>query len=374
MPRVLHIVADGAPGGGTTNVLALLGDLARHGGFELSFCVQSDSYALRQAEALGVPAFGVDFARSRVPLVAAPALARRIRALAPELVHVHGSRAGFFLACALRGAGFPRVVYTVRGYHFLEKPPGVRELAALAERFAHARADASVHVCRYDQALAERWRLLPAGQRREVIYNGIDPAELPAAADTDPRRIAFLGRLTYQKDPLLLAEIAAGLARAGYRLRVIGGGDMEAEFRARVAALGASDAVELCGELPRRDALAALASAAALVLPSRWEGLPIAPIEAMAIGIPVVAANVSGLPEIVEPGVSGELVAERDAAAYVAALRGLCEQPERRARAIAAGRRIVNAKFLRARNLEAHVALYESLLASPGSQRRARVT
>jgi glycosyltransferase involved in cell wall biosynthesis len=366
VPRVLHVVADGAPGGGTTNVLALLGDLAAHGGFELGFCVQSDSYATRQAEALGVPAFGVDFARSRVPFAAARALLGRIRAFAPELVHVHGSRAGFFLACARRGAAFPRVAYTVRGYHFLEKRAGVRELAALAERFAHGRADVSIHVCRYDQALAERWRLLPRGQRRVVIYNGIDPRELPATADTDLRRVAFLGRLTFQKDPMLLAEIAAGLGRAGYRLRVIGGGDMAAEFRARVAALGASDAVELLGELPRRDALAALASAGALVLPSRWEGLPIAPIEAMAIGIPVVAANVSGLPEIVEPGVSGELVTERDAAAYVAALRRLCEDGAWRARAIEAGRRAVESKFLRARNLEAHVALYESLLASPG--------
>lgn len=374
MTRVLHIVADGAPGGGTTNVLALLGDLVAHGGFELSFIVQSDSYALRQAESLGVAAFGVDFARSRLPFVAAPAIQRRVRALAPEVVHVHGSRAGFFFGfCGAHGSG-PRVAYTVRGYHFLEKPLGVRELAALAERFAHARADASVHVCRYDEALAERWRLVPKDHRRVVIYNGIDPRELPAPRDPEPRRIAFLGRLTYQKDPFLLAEIASGLARAGYRLRVIGGGDMEAEFRARVEALGASRSVELLGALPRRDALLALASAAALVLPSRWEGLPIAPIEAMALGIPVVAANVSGLPEIVESGVSGELIAGRDAAAYVAALRRLCEDAPYRARAIEAGKRAVEAKFLRARNLEAHVALYESLLASPGTRRRARAT
>jgi glycosyltransferase involved in cell wall biosynthesis len=224
-----------------------------------------------------------------------------------------------------------------------------------------------VHVCRYDEALARRWRLVPSDQRLEVIYNGIDPRELPQRAETpDLRCVAFLGRLTYQKDPLLLAEIAAALGHAGYRLRVIGGGEMQGEFRARVAALGAKPAVELLGELPRREALAALATAGALVLPSRWEGLPIAPIEAMALGIPVVAANVSGLPEIIESGVSGELVDARDAAPYVAALRGLCENPGRRARAVVAAERTVNAKFLRAKNLEAHVRLYDSLLADPG--------
>ena len=367
MPRVLQIVADGAPGGGTTNVLALLGDLRAHGGFELAFAVERGSHAFAEAQRGGVRVFGVDFARTRLPFAAARALAGVIAEFAPEIVHVHGSRAGFFLACAPRGSRFPRVVYTVRGYHFLGKPIGVRELAALAERVAHARADVNVHVCAYDQALAERWHLLPRGARRQVIYNGIDRGDLPRSADTDLRRIAFLGRLTAQKDPFLLAEIARALDAAGYRLRVIGGGDLEDAFRARLAELGIASRVELLGSLARKDALAALASAGALVLPSRWEGLPIAPIEAMAIGIPVVAANVSGMPEIVEPGVSGELVDERRPEPYVAALRRLCEDASYRARTIAAGLRSVETKFLRARNLEAHVRLYESLLA--GSER-----
>lgn len=363
MPRVLHIVADGEPGGGTTNVLALLADLRANGGFELAFAVQRESYALGVSQRLGVPAYGIEFARTRVPFVAARALAQVIGTTAPEIVHVHGSRAGFFLACAKHGAAFPRVVYTVRGYHFLRKPVVLRELAAMAERFAHERADVNVHVCGYDQALAERWHLLPAGARRLVIYNGIEHDELPRAADTDLRRIAFLGRLTYQKDPLLLAEIALGLDAAGYRLRVIGGGDMEDVFRARLRALGLESRVELLGSLPRKEALAALASAGALVLPSRWEGLPISPIEAMAIGIPVVAANVSGLPEIVESGVSGELIDAREPAPYVAAIRRLCEDASYRARTLTAAAQAVDAKFLRARNLEAHVRLYESLLA-----------
>ncbi len=362
MARVLHVVADGEPGGGTTNVLALLGDLQAHGGFELAFAVQRDSYALGEARGLGVPAFGIEFARSRVPFAAARALSGVVASTRAQIVHVHGSRAGFFLACTRRGPGFPRVVYTVRGYHFLRKPIVVRELAALAERVAHQRADVNVHVCGYDQRLAERWRLLPARARRQVIYNGIAHEELPRAADTDLRCVAFLGRLTHQKDPLLLAEIAYGLDQAGYRLRVIGGGEMEAAFRARLRALGIEPRVELLGSLPRTQALAALASAGALVLPSRWEGLPIAPIEAMAIGIPVVAANVSGLPEIVESGVSGELIDAREPAPYVAALRRLCEDAAYRQRTLEAAARVVEAKFLRARNLEAHVALYESLL------------
>lgn len=372
MKRVLEIVADGNPGGGTTNVLALLGDLARHGGFELSFVVQEGSYALGEAQRLGVETRGLDFARSRVPFAAARALHVMVDELAPDVVHVHGSRAGFFLACAPRGGGFPPVAYTVRGYHFLGKPPGARELAALAERFAHGRADATVHVCHYDSNLADRWHLVPRAALRTVIYNGIDPAELPRASDTDLRSIAFLGRLSFQKDPELLAAIAAGLAQAGYRLRVIGGGESEAGFRARLRAHRVGDKVELLGALPRARALAELASAGALVLPSRWEGLPIAPIEAMAIGVPVVAANVSGLPEIVESGVSGTLVDARAPEPYVAALRALCEDLPLRARTIAAGRAVVESRFLRAHNLEAHAALYASLLDANKSRSRTR--
>jgi glycosyltransferase involved in cell wall biosynthesis len=345
-------------------VLALLADLRAHGGYELAFAVERESYAQGVAQGLGVAAFGIDFARSRVPFAAARALAGVIANVRPQIVHVHGSRAGFFLACARRGPAFPRVVYTVRGYHFLRKAPVLRELAALAERVAHQRADVNVHVCGYDQTLAERWHLLPAGARRQVIYNGIEHTELPPAADTDLRLVAFLGRLTFQKDPLLLAKIARDLDAAGYRLRVIGGGDMEDAFRARLRQFGIESRVELLGSLPRKAALAALASSGALVLPSRWEGLPIAPIEAMAIGIPVVAANVSGLPEIVESGISGELVDARASAPYVDAIRRLCEDAAYRARTITAAHRVVESKFLRTRNLEAHVALYGSLLRS----------
>ena len=371
MKRVLQIVADGNPGGGTTNVLALTGDLARHGGLQPAFVVQQGSYALAEAQRLGVETRGLDFARSRMPFAPARALRVAVDELTPDLVHVHGSRAGFFLACASRSSGLPPVVYTVRGYHFLGKPFGVRHAAALAERFAHSRADATVHVCRYDSELADRWHLVPRGAKRTVIYNGIDPAELPRAADTDLRCIAFLGRLSFQKDPQLLAGIAAGLARAGYRLRVIGGGESEAEFAARLRALGIADKVELLGALPRTLALAELASAGALVLPSRWEGLPIAPIEAMAIGVPVVAANVSGLPEIVESGVSGALIDARTPEPYVSALRALCEDLPLRARTIAAGRAVVESRFNRARNLEAHLALYASLLEANSSRSRA---
>jgi glycosyltransferase involved in cell wall biosynthesis len=371
MTRLLEIVADGSPGGGPTNVLSLLDDLSRLGGYELALAVQGGSYAFEQAKSLGVPAFGIDFARTRAPFAAARALRELIHSLEPDIVHVNGSRAGFFLACVPRGRHFPAVAYTVRGYHFLGKRAGARELAALADRFAHARADAIIHECRYDAALAARWHLLPRGARCEVIYNGIDRAELPRAANTDLRCVAFLGRLCFQKDPDLLAEIAAGLGRAGYRLRVIGSGELEGEFRARLRALGVESKVEMLGALPRAQALESLASAAALVLPSRWEGLPIAPIEAMAIGVPVVAANVSGLPEIVDSGVSGALIDERRPEPYVAAIRALCEDPTRRARTLAEAQRTVDSRFLRARNVEAHVALFESLLEEKRGPRHA---
>ena len=89
------------------------------------------------------------------------------------------------------------------------------------------------------------------------------------------------------------------------------------------------------------------------------------------MGVPVVAANVSGLPEIVESGVSGELVDARAPGPYVDALRRLCEDLPLRARTIAAGRAVVEKRFLRARNLEAHVDLYASLLDANRSRTRA---
>jgi len=259
------------------------------------------------------------------------------------------------------------VAYTVRGIHSLRWPGALgRFLGVRVERWINRRVDATVYVGEEDLATARGHRLFADGHLAVVVRNGVVLADLPPALPPVPRTAAFLGRLHRQKDPLLLADIAAALG-AGWTIRIIGGGPLEGALRERAAALGVADRLELRGELSRQAALAALRDAAVMILPSLWEGLPIAPVEAMGMGVPVVVSRAPGNTEVVRDGINGLVVGERSGAAWAAALRRLDEDPSLRARLVAEARRDVAERFDRARTTAGYLDLYRRLAAGrPG--------
>jgi glycosyltransferase involved in cell wall biosynthesis len=356
---VLLAVADGRLGGGTTHVLQLIEALRDALPVELHLLTQSGSPLLAEAGRRGVAGHGLEFFASRLD----PRLSVRIRALLhrlrPALVHAHGSRAGLPLSFAVRGARF---LYSVHGYHFVGKPALVRRLALLAERRCSARADLTVFVSRYDRDLAERAGILNACRDYAVIPNGVDPTGLPPAlSGGHDRRLGFLGRLSAEKNPLLALEVLDRLRADGHRLRVIGDGPLLAVVRQRAAALGLADRVELLGAWPRKEALDALAECDALLMPSLWEGMPMAPLEAMAIGVPVVASAVGGLTEIIDDGRTGFLIPQPDPARYARAVRALGDAATR-ARIVAAARRVFEERYAWPITRQIYLDLYRRLL------------
>ncbi len=361
--RLLQIIADGRPGGGTTQALSLLEDLQKLDQHLLFVC-QNDSYAEEQAERMGIATYGIDFFRSRLDLSVTIKLQRLARSFAPDVIHVHGARAGFLAGMMWSTRKDPPSIYTVHGYHFLRKPWGIRHLAALAERRASRWADVTVFVCQYDQRLAKDWRILPETGKGTVVYNGIKPEDIPKKERTDPSCIGFLGRLTYQKDPLLFLEMARILAAEGYRAKIVGGGEMEKEVRRAIEKQGLTDHIRLFGSLPRQEALTEIADCAVVVFPSRWEGLPIAPLELMYMGIPIVAAHVSGTPEILEDGVSGMLIRDRDPYQYAAAVRDITGNSGFRDSLIMNARRTVADKFIQERVTEQYMGLYDMVVST----------
>jgi len=114
-------------------------------------------------------------------------------------------------------------------------------------------------------------------------------------------------------------------------------------MRAAIAADGLGDRVALVGQ--RRDVAALLAAADLFVLPSLWEGLPLALLEAMAAGTPVVATAVGGVPRVVENGVTGRLAAPGDAAGLAAAIGELLADPEGAGQMALAGQARVRATY-----------------------------
>jgi len=365
--RILHVLPDGSPGGGATAVLGLGRDLLATGDWDVSLITAPGSLLMTEAAAAGIQTHGLDLFTSRLDPRLARKLAGQIDAVRPEVVHAHGARAGLpFCFPALRHAG--PLVYTVHGFHHVRKPIPLRQIGRLAERRIAARANAVVFVATGDQTRAAEEGILARGDPRgSVIANGIDPADFEGLTASEERfDLVFAGRAHPQKNPFFMIEVMEQLLETGIRLRMICGAELEAAVQARVAASPARNQITLSGALPRRDVLNAFLAARLYVQPSLWEGLPIAPIEALYCGLAVVASKIGGTDEVVVDGVNGRLIERFEPRLYADAIRDLLGDDEKRRRLAGQGRSLVERRYLRPIGSGRLARLYESLLAEGG--------
>lgn len=183
--------------------------------------------------------------------------------------------------------------------------------------------------------------------RLQIVHCGVEPGRY-APADRPPgREVLFIGRLAAAKGvPVLLEAFAK--ARATYpdaRLTLVGDGPARKELEARTRELGLTDAVRFTGYLSQDEVAAELARCDLFALPSFAEGVPVVLMEAMASARPVLTTRIAGIPELVEDGVSGRIVAPGDADIFADAMIDILSQPERAARMGQAGRQKVEAEF-----------------------------
>jgi glycosyltransferase involved in cell wall biosynthesis len=285
-----------------------------------------------------------------------------IRDWAPVLVHAHGVKAALVTLLARPAAG-PPVVVT---FHNLW-PGGALTLPL---RLLAPRAAAAIAV---SEAVRERLAAHSVHLRRlEVIPNGIDLRSYAPAASlsTDrPFTVAFLGRLTEEKGIPVLLEAARRLPDAvELRLVIAGDGPLRTAVEAEVLRPGSR--VWFLGY--QEQVLSVYQAADVVVMPSLAEGHPMAALEAMACGLPVVASRVGGLQEIVIDGETGMLTPPGDAASLGAALAALAADRERGLALGAAGRRRVEAHFTRERMLARLHSVYASVLAPSDTPKRPR--
>lgn len=358
---ILLIVADGAPGGGTTVVSALARELAADG-WNVHLITDTESHLARSFTGEAITTHEVSFFRSRFDRslqAFVTAVHARIR---PNIVHVHGARALFAARSTL--AQQP-TIYTVHGYHLLHRSLPERIVGTIVERIAIRHVSTIVFVSENDRSLGRKNRLVPERARQLVIHNGIDLTALTLGAFTErtpsePITVAFLSRLSYPKDPFLALEVAQQLGDDA-RLVMIGGGELESEVRSRVAAAPALANTTVLGSVDHDAALTHLRNADVMLLCSRWEGLPVAPLEAMAVGVPVVASDLPSMHEVFGTADAGIVVSGRAPEAFASAIRSLVDN-ERRAEIRAAARQRVEAEFSWATAWAKHQALYSSLL------------
>ncbi len=306
--------------------------------------------------------------RPLADLAALVRLARWMRSERFALVHCHSTKAGLLGRTAARLAGTPVVLFTTHGWAFAmpSSPPVVRLMLVLAERLAARLATTIICVSQHDREAALRAGIGPP-TRLAVIPNGIAPdpwlARAPVQEDGAgtgrPCTAVMVGRFKEPKDPITLVKAWTQLG-ADHRLLLVGDGPMRPEVESLILEQGLEGRVAVLGA--REDVPVLLKAADIFVLSSRWEGMPLAVIEAMMSGLPVVATNVGGVSEAVVDGETGFLVPSGNPGALAVALDRLLTDPVLRRRMGEAGRRRALEQFTEERMLAETAALYERVL------------
>lgn len=327
----------------------------------------------RRASVLNLPGFLRDMLRIR------RALADLVVRHNVTIIQTHLLRVLDFLVLSLR-LSFPQLLifWTIHNYNFAlrkDQLPRHRWLLGpkrLVYRLLYrlgARWVSGFVAVSGEVAPAIVQTIGPVQPKISVICNGVDikrymqpvdraairrRLDLPAAA----RLLIVVGTLKPQKGHRYLLEtLPEVIAQCPeLHLLVVGDGELRTELETQARRLGLDGHVHFLGN--RGDVPALLAASDYFVLPSLWEGLPMALIEAMAGGLPVIATEVSGTRQVMLPGETGLLVPPGDVDRLRAALLQLVTNPEQARSMGAAARRRVSAAFSAQQQAAEHVALY----------------
>jgi glycosyltransferase involved in cell wall biosynthesis len=389
--RVLHAIANLDVGGAQEVVRSLAPALARLGCDPVVVTLR-DGPLRPLLEREGIPVLviaGRSRSLVRDPRAGGELLRIRrelnevVRSYGTQVVQTHLLRSLDFLMLTLSDSGHrPRIVWTFHNARLDlrsdQLPPGARFLATkrrayrLLYRQASRRAAALVAVSAEVAASVQR-DLQPAAGRLVTIPNGVAIGRYRAGASRTSLRASIgvpdgallytcVAKLYEQKGhAVLLAAFAeAAASKPGMHLALAGDGPLANELAGRAAASGVGDRIHLLGE--RSDVPQLLAASDAFVLPSLWEGMPMALLEAMAAGLPVVASRVSGTEEVLDGGESGLLVEPGDAQGLATALGRLATDGTLRARLGASASQRVEARYSVDVQARAHLDLYRRCL------------
>jgi colanic acid/amylovoran biosynthesis glycosyltransferase len=280
--------------------------------------------ALRLTWALRSSGF-VEHLKRIVWILEAAHLARVLRRLQVDHLHAHDSgppTAVALLASVLSGRPYS---FTVHGPPEIDSPRGLR----LEVKVAHAAF--VVAVSNWTRGELLRWSDPGDWSKIRVVHCGVGPEflrETPRPTE-DGHRLLAVGNLVPRKGHLVLIKAIAELRAAGeeVELAIIGDGPMRSPIEESVGRLGLDGVVTLRGRVGDDELHQTIQGCRALVMPSLAEGLPVALMEALALGRPVVATHVGGIPDLVQAGTSGWLVSPASVGGLADALREVLHTP-----------------------------------------------
>lgn len=361
--RIAHLIETDGPGGAERLLAHLTAELAAAGCDGVVFLPYGgEGWLSRELRSAGVP---VEYYRLERPL--SPGCARQLvtsfRRHGIALAHSHEFTMAVYGSWGARLAGIPHLI-TMHGSTYYAG----RARRRLALRVAFALSGSLVAVSRQlaDRLSADLW--IPR-RRVHTILNGVRPAPawpstLRAELGLGPtdRLLVAVGNLYPVKGHRYLLEALANLRsrHPTVHLAIAGRGEERESLLARAQSLGLDGRVHLLGL--RSDVPNVLAGADIFVLPSVSEGLPLALLEAMFAGLPIVASRVGEIPAVLEHGADGVLVEPGDAAALSQALDRLLDHPLAARRLGVRAARRAAAEYHISRTVARYADLYQHLL------------
>jgi glycosyltransferase involved in cell wall biosynthesis len=355
-PRVVHVASGREWRGGQRQVYLLARALARGAEVEQSVVTGADSELARRLEGAGLRVVACPWRIGLDPRVLRPLA--RVAGEGPCIIHAHDAHALRLATLVIPWVSRPlvatrRTTFPLRKRTIWSRPMRVIAVSqavrtALLAGGLDARRITVIHDGVDLEYLA---RVRPVGIRERLGW----PAETPVAVS--------VAALTAEKGHIHQVDAARELAGAFPQLRwaIAGEGEERPGLEQRIASLGLADRVRLLGWLPEPEAL--IADATVFVHTALQEGLGSSILDAMALGVPVVAFASGGVPELLQ-GEAGALTPSGDPQALAREIRSLLESSERRRRMAARARELAH-HFSDDGMARAHLSVYRSISRDP---------
>jgi glycosyltransferase involved in cell wall biosynthesis len=227
----------------------------------------------------------------------------------PDIVHCHSSVAGFLGRMAVRNK-IP-TLFTAHGWGFNIGVSFFQKwIAIISEKIVSKYTSNIICVSRFVKDLGIRYNIAPE-EKFEVIYNGIElKVESRKPAVNSKIKIIFVGRLAEPKDPLMLVKAYKELSdklKEKIEINIIGDGPKKNELELFLEENDLGQ-IHLLGSLPRNQVFDMMSTSHIFVLISKYEGLPMTILEAMSMGLAIIASDVGGIKEAVKDGENGVLL------------------------------------------------------------------
>jgi glycosyltransferase involved in cell wall biosynthesis len=365
--KILHILR--APLGGLfRHVIDLVQGQAQRG-HQVGLFIDSTTGGTRAETILAElePCLALGYERVAIPrelnprdVYALHRVSRRVAALKPDVLHGHGAK-GAALARLVPNFGDAIRAYTPHGGSLVYCPGTIGGgFYRSIERLLNWRTDLFLFESSYIADLFRSKIATPRAMVR-VVRNGVGKAEFePVETKPDATDIVCVGELRPIKAIDVLIEALAILKRSGRRVTatIVGEGPDDTKLKTQAARLGLAEEIRFVGFRPARQAFA---MGRMLVIPSRAESLPYVVLEAAAAGMPIIATEVGGVPEIFGPQ-AAHLIPPDDVAALVEAMGAALNDPGEAHRVAEQVRARVRAEFSLGTMVEGGLAAYREAL------------